>query len=78
MKKTQHFDDEMEVNEIRGCLSKDELKLLTVSKCQSHQPTLLCIVNELHSVKRDFCERDLNGGDPIASFFRMDSLKNKL
>ena len=22
------------------------------------------------SVKRDFCERDLNGGDPIASFFR--------
>ena len=28
------------------------------------------MVNESHSVKRDFCERDLNGNDPIKSFFR--------
>ena len=70
LKKTQYFHDEIEVNEFRDSLSKDESKFLTVSKCQSHQPMLLCIVNESHSVKRDFCQRDLNGGDPIASFFR--------
>ena len=28
------------------------------------------MVNEWHSVKRDFCERELNGNDPIKSFFR--------
>ena len=86
LEKTQYFHDEIEVNEFRDSLSKDESKFLTVSKCQSHQPMLLCVVNELHSVKRDFCERDLNSGDPIASFFRwivddvvkpMNSNKNK-
>ena len=70
LKKTQYFNDEMDVNKFRDGLSTDELKFLSVSKCQSHQPTLLCVVNESDSVKRDFCERDLNGNDPIKSFFR--------
>ena len=59
LKKMQYFSDEVDVNEFRDSLLTDELKFLSVSKCQSHQPTLLCVVNESHSVKRDFCERDL-------------------
>ena len=70
LKKTQYFNDETDVNKFRDGLSTDKLKFLSVSKCQSHQPTLLFMVNKSHSVKRDFCERDLNGNDPIKSFFR--------
>ena len=70
LKKTQYFNNETDVNKFRDGLSTDELKFLSVSKCQSHQPTLSCMVNESHSVEREFCERDLNGNDPIKSFFR--------
>ena len=70
LKKTQYFNNETDVNKFRDGLWTNELKFLSVSKCKSHQTTLLCMINELHSVKRDFCERDLNGNDPIKSFFR--------
>ena len=36
--------------------------------CKSHQPTLLCMVNESHSVKKHFCEKEL-GDHPIKAFF---------
>ena len=58
------------VNEYKSKLNDEEKMLLVVSKCQSHQPTLLCVVNESNTVKRNFCEKDLNGGDPILSFFK--------
>ena len=61
--------DENDLSEYKARLNEEELSLLTVSKCQSHQPTLAGVVNESNSVKRDFCEKDLNGGDPILSFF---------
>ena len=41
-----------------------------VSKYQSHQPTLLCVVNESNTARRDFCEKDLSGGDPSLSCFK--------
>ena len=43
LKKTKYFNDETDVNKFRDGLSTDELKFLSVSKCQSHQPTLLCV-----------------------------------
>ena len=70
LRKTFFVSSQSEVDEFKLNLTPRELCLLNVSKCQSHQPTLLCIVNESGSVKRDFCERDLHGYDPILSFFR--------
>ena len=40
-----------------------------MSDCKSHQPTLLCVVNGAHSIRKHFCELELNN-DPIESFFR--------
>ena len=51
-------------------MNDEETDFFVVSKCQSHQPALLCVANESHSVKRDFCESDLGGKNPIMSFFR--------
>ena len=59
LKKTFSASSQSEVDEFKLNLAPGELCLLNISKCQSHQPTLLCIVNESGSVKRDFCERDL-------------------
>ena len=70
MRKTFFAADECQVNDFRSSLSDEETDFFVVSKCQSHQPTLLCVVNESHSVKRDFCESDLGGKNPIMSFFR--------
>ena len=56
------------MEEFRKSLSEDELSMMNVVKCKSHQPTLLCIVNESHSVKKHFCEKEL-GSDPIKEFF---------
>ena len=39
-------------------LSEDELSMMNVVKCKSHQPTLLCIVNESHSAEKHFCEKN--------------------
>ena len=50
--------DENDLNEYKARLNEEELSLLTVSKCQSHQLTLVCAVNESNSLKRDFCEKD--------------------
>ena len=86
MRKTFFAVDECQVNDFRSSLSDEEIDFLVVSKCQSHQPTLLCVINESHSVKRDFCESDLGGKNSIMSFFRwmvddvvkpMNSLKNE-
>ena len=48
MRKTFFAADECQVNDFQ------EIDFFVVSKCQSHQPTLLCVVNESHSVKMDF------------------------
>ena len=58
------------MNEYKSKLNDEEKTLLVVSKSQSHQPTLLCVVNESNTVRRDFCKKDLNGCDPILSFFK--------
>ena len=70
LRKAFFASDENGVNEYKSKLNDEEKTLLVVSKCQNHQPTLLCVVNESNTVKRDFCEKDLNGGDPILSFFK--------
>ena len=62
-------EDENAVNAYKSTLSSKELGFLVVSKCQSHQPTLLCVVNQSGTVKMDFCEKDLNGANPILKFF---------
>ena len=67
LRKTFFASSQSEVDKFKLNLTPRELCLLNVPKCQSHQPTLLCIVNELGSVKRDFCEQDLHGSDPILS-----------
>ena len=61
--------DENAVNAYKSTLSGEELGFLVVSKCHSHQPTLLCVVNQSGTIKMDFCEKDLNGADPILKFF---------
>ena len=46
LRKTFFVSSQSEVDEFKLNLTPRELCLLNVSKCQSHQPTLLCIVNE--------------------------------
>ena len=54
LRKTFFASNQSEVDEFKLNLTPRELCLFNVSKWQSHQPTLLCIVNESGSVKRDF------------------------
>ena len=66
--KTQSFHTLDEVNDFKCTLSEQEKEWFSQLWCQSHQPTLVCIVNESGSVKKDFCEKDLNGQNPISAF----------
>ena len=50
-------------------LCEQEKEWFSQLQCQSHQPTLVCVVNESGSVTKDFCEKDLNGQSPISAFF---------
>ena len=43
MRKTFLAADECQVNDFRSSLSDEEIDFLVVSKCQSHQPTLLYV-----------------------------------
>ena len=48
-------------------LTERELNCLEVAHCKSHQPTLLCVVNSMQSVKRHFCESQCD--NVIMNFF---------
>ena len=69
MRKTFFASDEFQVEDFRSKLNDEGMKFLTVSKCQSHQPTLVCVVNESHTVKRHFCKKELKNESPILNFF---------
>ena len=62
------FSTEFEMEDFCKLLSEDEFCTMNVVKCKSHQPILLCVVNESHSIKKHFCEKEL-GSDPNKSFF---------
>ena len=66
--KTRSFHMLDEVNNFKSTLNEQEKSWFSQLQCQSHQPTLVCVVNESGSVKKDFCEKDLNG-HPISAFF---------
>ena len=66
------MSSQSKVDDFKLNLTLRELQLLNISKWQSHQPTLLRVVNESGSLKRDFCERELHGFDPIVSFCRWE------
>ena len=44
------------LHNLKEKLTERELKCMEVAHCKSHQPTLLCVVNLMQSVKRHFCE----------------------
>ena len=69
VKKAQIYSSMKQVNMFKETLTDEESECLIVSKCKSHQPTLLCVVNGAHSIKKHFCELEFNN-DSIKSFFR--------
>ena len=69
VRKTFFASDEFQVEDFHSKLNDEGMKFLTVSKCQSHQPTLVCVVNESHTVKRHFCKKELKNESPILNFF---------
>ena len=55
------------LHNLKEKLTERELKCMEVAYCKSHQPTLLCVVNSMQSVKRHFCERECD--NVITNFF---------
>ena len=54
------------LHNLKEKLNERELNCMEVAHCKSHQPTLLCVVNLMKSVKRHFCESQC---DVITNFF---------
>ena len=44
------------LHNLKEKLTERELKCMEVAHCKSHQPTLLCVVNSMQSVKRHFAK----------------------
>ena len=55
------------LHNLKEKLTERELKCMEVAHCKSHQPTLLCVVNLMQSVKRHFCESECD--NVITNFF---------
>ena len=55
------------LHNLKEKLTERELKCMEVARCKSHQPTLLCVVNLMQSVKRHFCESECD--NVITNFF---------
>ena len=55
------------LHNLKEKLTERELKCMEVAHCKSHQPTLLCVVNLMQSVKRHFCESECE--NVIMNFF---------
>ena len=68
LRKSVMFDDMVTIEAFQLTLPKEHLNCMEVIKCQSCQPTLLCVVNGSQSLKRHFCETVHQ--DAMNSFFR--------
>ena len=55
------------LHNLKEKLTERELNCMEVAHCKSHQPTLLCVVNSMQSVKRHFCESQCD--NVITNFF---------
>ena len=55
------------LHNLKEKLTERELKCMEVARCKSHQPTLLCVVNSMQSVKRHFCKSECD--NVITNFF---------
>ena len=55
------------LHNLKEKLTERELNCMEVVRCKSHQPTLLCVVNSMQSVKRHFCESQCD--NVITNFF---------
>ena len=55
------------LHNLKEKLTERELKCMEVARCKSHQPTLLCVVNSMQSVKRHFCKSEYD--NVITNFF---------
>ena len=55
------------LHNLKEKLTERELKCMEVAHCKSHQPTFLCVVNSMQSIKRHFCESECD--NVITNFF---------
>ena len=55
------------LHNLKEKLTERELNCVEVAHCKSHQPTLLCVVNSIQSIKRHFCESQCD--NVITNFF---------
>ena len=55
------------LHNLKKKLTERELNCMEVAHCKSHQPTLLCVVNSMQSVKRHFCESQCD--NVVTNFF---------
>ena len=55
------------LHNLKEKLTERELNCMEVVCCKSHQPTLLCVVNSMQSIKRHFCESQCD--NVITNFF---------
>ena len=58
-----------QVESFRNTLTEREQECMDVVTCKSHHPTLLCVVNGSHSIRKHFCELESSGADIIMCFF---------
>ena len=54
----QETTESVNLHNLKEKLTERESKCMEVARCKSHQPTLLCVVNSMQSVKRHFCESE--------------------
>ena len=62
-----------EVLSFHDTLSERELECMNLATSKSHEPTLLCVINGSHSVRKHFCELELQGDDVVRCLFLVDS-----
>ena len=55
------------LHNLKEKVTERELNCMEVVHCKSHQPTLLCVVNSMQSIKRHFCESQCD--NIITNFF---------
>ena len=56
LRKNAMFDNTAAIETFRCTLPNEHLDCMEVVKCESHQPSLLCVVKASQSLKKRFCE----------------------
>ena len=64
-----HLSPWIKLKVFKNTLTECEQECMDVVTCKSHHPTLLCMVNHSHSVRKYFCELESSRADIIMCFF---------